>query len=125
MVAYATEASAIATTALVALLLVFSTGAAVAISAAVTPIVFAVVASRYFRPRGAREPLPTALWFAMAAAAPLAIEYGYAVVRGLLIFWLPVALAFLATWAVGAIRSTMPWPELVMRPAAAPDVQKP
>lgn len=117
--AYAAEASALATAALVALLLAISMHAAFAVFAAITPIVFAAVASRYFRPRGARDPLPAALWFAAAAALPLVIEHGSAAVLGFVAFWLPVTLAFLATWAVGAIVSMMPWPTSSSGPQAS------
>jgi menaquinone-dependent protoporphyrinogen oxidase len=111
LLAYAAEAAAFSTVALIALLLTLSSRSAVATSAAITPFVFGAVAGQYFRPRGARNPLPTAACFAVAAAIPLLIAHGMAVMHGFIAFWLPVALAFIATWAVGAIRSTMPWPK--------------
>lgn len=89
-------------------------GAAMAVNVFATPVIFAVVAWTYFRRRGAREPLPTAAWFAGTVAvldvvvAELANRL--AMLSSVVGFWLPLALVFLVTWIVGGLRSTMPWP---------------
>lgn len=78
--------------------------AAVALHALVAPLVFFLVARSYFHGRGARAALPTALCFAgTTLALELAIGLGG-------MWWLPLLLAFLVTWATGALMATMPWP---------------
>lgn len=79
------------------------------------PAVFAVLAWAYFGARGARAPLPTALgWAAMLlgldAALALARDQGLARF-GQLALWAPAVAVFLLAWAVGVVRSTMPWPK--------------
>ncbi len=84
-----------------------ATVAAVAHAVAV-PVIFAGLAWAYFGSRGAHEPLPTA-----AAWAALAVALDHAVLgRSGLGVWLPAAIAFLAGWGLGVVRSTMPWPRL-------------
>lgn len=85
--------------------------------AVLAPLVFLAISLLYFRPRGAREPLPTALsWLAILAVLDSAVVAG-AVSDGLSRFtsilgaWLPYSLVFLATWLTGALMSTMPWPK--------------
>ena len=97
-----------------ALLRLTSPGAAVAIHAVFAPAVFAVIAAHYFRPRGAREPLATAIAFtAIVALLDLVVVAGF-VQRSLAMFasiagtWVPFAAIFLVTWAIGAVRSMMP-----------------
>jgi hypothetical protein len=74
---------------------------------------FAMVAWQYFRQRGARDPLPTALSFAaVAAALDLAFVAGFvqrdlALLGSITGFWLPLLLIVLVTWAIGAVRSTL------------------
>jgi menaquinone-dependent protoporphyrinogen oxidase len=109
--AYACEGTALSTLAFLALLFVLPVGAATEIALPVTAIVFAFVANRYFRAPGARPPLPTALAFAAVAAVPGVIEYRAAAASNLIGFWIPLALVFVVTWAVGGIRSTLPWPK--------------
>ena len=94
-----------------------SSGAALALHAIIVPIVFAVVASRYFKGHGSREPLPTALAFAaIVALLDLVIVAGLVQVS-LAMFtsfagtWLPLLLIIAVTWATGAVMSTMPWPK--------------
>jgi menaquinone-dependent protoporphyrinogen oxidase len=94
---------------------------AVAVHAGLAPLIFTLLAVHYFRARGARGPLPTALaWTAMVAALDAAVVAG-AVLRDFSMFasvagtWLPLGLSFLAIWVTGAILSTMPWPKAASR----------
>jgi menaquinone-dependent protoporphyrinogen oxidase len=80
------------------------------------PAIFVALGRRYFRARGARDPLPTAAaWTAIVAGLDGLVIAG-GVPRSLAMFgslagtWLPLALIFLATWATGALMATMPWP---------------
>jgi hypothetical protein len=67
------------------------------------PILFGAVAWHYFRARGAREPLSTAIaWTAIAAALDLAVLPGA---------WISLPLVFLATWTTGSLVATLPWSE--------------
>jgi menaquinone-dependent protoporphyrinogen oxidase len=106
LLSYAFVGVAGATAAVLALMVALPVGVAAALAA---PVAFAAVANRYFRPPGARQPLSTALLFAAATALPSTIVYG-ATGRATA-FWLPMSLAFVATWAIGGIRSTLPWPK--------------
>lgn len=97
------------------LLAVASVGVALAVHAVAAPVFFALVARHYFRARGARDPLPTALAFVgIVALLDLVVVAGL-VLRSLAMFgslagtWLPFALVFLATWGTGEIMSTLPW----------------
>ena len=91
--------------------------AATVLHAIAVPIVFAVVALGYFRPRGAVEPLPGALAFTVIFGALHAILIEPDPLR----YWLPLALVFATTWATGAITAMMPFPKPApaARPAAA------
>ncbi len=102
---------------LMALLLeVVGTGTAVVLHAIAVPFIFGAVAYHYFRPRGSREPLATALAFtAMVAALDLIVVGGlvqgsFELAGSITGFWLPLAIIFLTVWAVGGIVSTLPWP---------------
>jgi menaquinone-dependent protoporphyrinogen oxidase len=93
------------------------------VHALLVPVVFALVARRYFHARGARDALPVALAFTgMAAALDLVVAAG-AVQRSLDIFasvsatWLPYALAFATTWITGSVMSVMP-PKRAENPSA-------
>jgi hypothetical protein len=98
-----------------ALLVSTTTGVAVVVHGVFAPFVFAVLAWHYFRARGAREPLPTALaWVAIVGALDLAVVAPLIlgnprIAAGLVWSWLPLAGILLATWATGALMSTMPW----------------
>lgn len=99
---------------MVALFQAVGLSAARVIHAFVAPLVFGVLAWRYFRARGARDPLPTALtWTALVALLDLVFVAGLAQ-RSLAMFasiggtWLPFALIFLATWVTGFVMSMMP-----------------
>jgi menaquinone-dependent protoporphyrinogen oxidase len=93
-----------------------STGAVIVHDIAV-PIVFGAVAWHYFGRRGARSPLVAATTFALltvaldSAIVAGLVQQSFAIYASLVGFWLPVALIFLVTWAVGGLMSTLPWPE--------------
>jgi menaquinone-dependent protoporphyrinogen oxidase len=98
------------------LLQTVSTGAAIAIHAVAAPLIFTGIAIGYFRARGARDPLPTAIAFtAIVALLDAAVVAGL-VLRDFAMFasfagtWLPFALIFLATWVTGLAMSMMPAP---------------
>jgi menaquinone-dependent protoporphyrinogen oxidase len=77
----------------------FGARPALVVSALLAPIVYIVVAWRYFRRPGARAPLPTALAFAaLLAGAMLATAGG----------WLPPLFAWLVSWGVGETVLMMP-----------------
>lgn len=100
-----------------ALLQLASLTAALVIHAIAAPLFFAAIGWHYFRARGARDPLPTAItWTATVALLDLLVVAGV-LMRSLEMFqsisgtWLPFALIFLSSWATGAMISTLPWPE--------------
>jgi menaquinone-dependent protoporphyrinogen oxidase len=99
------------------LLQVAGTTAAVVLHAILAPILIAVVAYHYFRPRGAREPLPTALAFTGIVAVLDAVVVAGLIQRSPALLgsigglWLPLLLIFLVTWAIGGLVSTLPWPK--------------
>jgi menaquinone-dependent protoporphyrinogen oxidase len=101
------------------LLQTVSTPAAIAIHAVAVPLIFTGIAIGYFRARGARDPLPTAIAFTAIVAA-LDTVAGL-VLRDFAIFssfagtWLPFGLVYLATWVTGLTISMMP----PSRPAVA------
>lgn len=92
--------------------------AAIVIHALAAPMVFAWVAVHYFGARGARDPLPTALTFTgLMALFELAVVAGLVqgsldMLRSVVGSWLPFALVFAVTWAIGEIMSMMPFPKL-------------
>ncbi len=99
------------------LMKVVATGWALALHAVAAPLIFAAIAARYFAPRGARDPLPTALaWTAIVVVLDAGVVAGVAL-RSFAMFtslagtWLPLLLIFLTTWLTGLIRSTLPWPK--------------
>lgn len=89
-------------------------GVALALHVIAAPIVFAVVARHYFGRRGAREPVRVAAAFAIETALLDAIIVAGVVLRDTAMlrsiggFWLPLALIFLVTWAVGEIGAMAP-----------------
>jgi menaquinone-dependent protoporphyrinogen oxidase len=98
------------------LLQIVGVTAALALHAIAAPLLFVVLARRYFGARGARDPLPTAvMWTAVVALLDLVVVAG-AVQRSLAMFrspagtWLPLGLIFLATWATGAVMLFLPPP---------------
>ncbi len=101
----------LSTVVLEALLWVAGRGTAIAVHALAAPLIFTLVAVRYFRERGARDALPTALaWAALVVVLDLAIPGGV-VHHNLVLFtslgatWLPLALLFLAVWMTGEVKS--------------------
>jgi menaquinone-dependent protoporphyrinogen oxidase len=102
-----------------------SAGVAALIHLLLVPVIFALIARRYFRARGARDPLPVALTFtAMVVALDLAVVGGLfqgslAMAGSLVAAWLPWLLVLLTTWAVGSLMATMPWPPAAARDYAA------
>ncbi|MCC7540087.1 MAG: hypothetical protein IT379_27970 [Deltaproteobacteria bacterium] len=89
----------------------------VVLHAILTPIVFAVLAWSYFRVRGSRAPLATAVaWTAIVALLDLGVVSAlvlrsFDALTSLGATWLPYGLVLLVTWAAGSIVSTMPWPK--------------
>jgi menaquinone-dependent protoporphyrinogen oxidase len=79
------------------------------------PVWFALLAGRYQQALGARAPIPVALlWTAMTGilylfllTAPLG-DHGLQLPTSLFGLWIPLALAFLASWAAGAISAMVP-----------------
>ncbi|MGF1466417.1 MAG: flavodoxin domain-containing protein [Sandaracinaceae bacterium] len=89
-------------------------GVALTLHAVAAPLVFVGVGWHYFRARGARAPLPTAVAFvAIVAGLDLAVVAG--LVQGSLAMftsvagtWLPFALILLATWVTGEVVAYLP-----------------
>jgi menaquinone-dependent protoporphyrinogen oxidase len=103
--------------AMAGLLSIASIGVALTVHAVLAPLVFVAVSVHYFRARGAREPLSTALaWTAIVTILDAVVVAG-ALLRDFAMFtsvagtWLPFSLILLATWVTGALMSTMPWSE--------------
>lgn len=103
---------------LAALLRIDGSGLAAAVHAVAVPLVFAAVAFHYFKARGAREPLVTALGFAAIFAGLELVVAGassggdFAVLGKFVRFWLPLGLLVLVTWTTGAVRLMIPEPKL-------------
>jgi menaquinone-dependent protoporphyrinogen oxidase len=103
------------------LLLVVRPGVAFAFQLLIAPLVFAEVANHYFHARGARDPLPTAMFF---AAVLLLLDAGLARLMAreltapiLATVGAGALLGILATWATGFLLSTLPWPKPAAKPA--------
>lgn len=106
---------AIACAAVFATMLVLaSTRAAFVVQAVFAPLVFTLIANHYFAARGARQPAPTALAFAgLTAAFELAVVAGLSVpwvATSWIGFYVPLFAIFVVTWAIGAVRSMLPFP---------------
>ncbi len=117
LLAHGVAAWALCAATMAGLLRLTSTGVAIAAHAVLAPLIFTILAVRYFQDRNARDPLPTALtWTALVLLLDAAIVAGL-VQRDLAMFtsvtgtWLPLALGFLATWLTGFVFSTKPWPK--------------
>ncbi len=91
------------------------------------PALFAAIAVHYFRARGARAPLPTAITFAAATAALELVaasgSLGAAALADRIAgWWLPLLLIFSISWTIGGLFTTLPWPKpprpATPRPAA-------
>lgn len=98
-----------------ALLWAVSPGAALVMHALAVPFVFALVAWHYFRARGARDPVATALTFlGVVALLDLVViagllRHGPALLGSLVGFWWPLVLIFGVTWGTGELFSSLPW----------------
>jgi menaquinone-dependent protoporphyrinogen oxidase len=72
---------------------------------------FAAIAWNYFRARGAREPLPTAItWIAIVMLLDLVVVAGViqrsvALFEGVIGTWVPIGLIFLVSWSTGVVLS--------------------
>ncbi len=80
------------------------------------PALFTFLAVRYFKARGARDPLPTAIaWTSIVIALDLllagGIERSFEMFRSFAGAWLPYCSVFIVTWITGFVISTMPWPK--------------
>ncbi len=121
LIAHAAVGWALCAALMAGLLRVTTPGAALALHAVAAPLLFILIARRYFQPTGAHEPLRTAVAFtAVVALLDLLVVAGL-LERSLAMFtsvaasWLPLALIFLVTWVTGGIMSTLPWPSLPKR----------
>lgn len=91
-----------------------SVATAVVLHAVAAPLIFAAIATHYFRPRGAREPLSVALsWAIIVAALDLVVIAGivrhdFSMFQSVVGTWLPFLLILLVTWATGVMMSMMP-----------------
>lgn len=97
-----------------ALLLFLTLPAARVLHAIAAPLFFTAIALNYFRARGARDPLATAIvWTAIVALLDFAIVAG-GVQHNLGMFesiagtWLPFTLIFFATWITGSVMTMIP-----------------
>jgi hypothetical protein len=101
-------------------------GAAVAIHAAAAPFIFATMAWGYFRHRGAREPLTTAVAWTLIVIALDAVVVAGTVMRSFAMFasiaatWLPFALVLFAVWGTGAAVAMMPLAEALAERTGTP-----
>jgi menaquinone-dependent protoporphyrinogen oxidase len=81
--------------------------------AVAVPLLFAAVARSYFRPAGAREPLPVGIAFAALAALFDLVFVALLAQRNLAMFasftgtWLPLLLIVAVTWVTGEIMATV------------------
>jgi menaquinone-dependent protoporphyrinogen oxidase len=95
------------------LLALVSLTAALVIHAIAAPVFFVAIAWHYFRARGARDPVPTAVaWTMTVALLDLVVVGGtqgsLSMFRSIVGTWLPFALIFLTTWATGATMLMLP-----------------
>jgi len=96
------------------LLALASERVALAVHAALVPILFVPVARHYFAARGARDPLPAALAFVATVIVLDLVVVAGLFLRSAVVFasvastWLPFALVFLSTWATGELTWMLP-----------------
>jgi menaquinone-dependent protoporphyrinogen oxidase len=115
LLAYVLAASLLGVVARVAVAPLHVTGLAVALHAAAAVAIVIVIGRRYFSPRGARDPLPTGLWFATGLAIFDALALAVrtddlATPVGIAAITISATAGLLAAWATGGLMSTMPWP---------------
>jgi hypothetical protein len=93
---------------------VLSLTTALALHAVAAPLIFALLSWRYFRARGARAPLSTALFFTgLVALLDLTVVaqgllHSLVMLTSIVGTWLPLALIFLVTWCTGTIMAMGP-----------------
>jgi len=116
LLAYAVAGWALCAGTMAVLLQIVGVTAALVLHAIAAPLIFVGLARQYFRARGARDPLPTAVtWTAVVALLDLvvvagAVQHSLGMFRSLAGTWLPLALILLATWATGEVMSFLPPP---------------
>lgn len=101
--------------ALTGMFLAVAPGVAWILRAVLTPLLFGGLSWAYFRGRGSRDPLPTALaWAGLGLGLDLVLAAagvmgGWTRLGSIVAFWLPLLLVLLTTWGVGALMATLPW----------------
>jgi menaquinone-dependent protoporphyrinogen oxidase len=111
------------------LLSLVSLTAALVIHAVAAPLFFMAIARHYFRARGARDAVPTAVaWTAIVALLDLivvagAAQHSLAMFKSLAGTWLPLGLIFIATWATGEMMSMLPAAKSTGRAAPVEPIQ--
>jgi menaquinone-dependent protoporphyrinogen oxidase len=116
LLAYAFAGWALCAAIMGVLLQIVSVTAALVLHAIAAPLVFVALARRYFRARGARDPVPTAMtWTVVVALLDLVVvagtvQHSLGMFRSFAGTWLPLVLVFLATWATGEVMSFLPPP---------------
>jgi hypothetical protein len=94
-----------------------SLGLALVVHAVAAPLIFIAIAGLYFRNRGAREPLATAVtWTSIVAALDAVvvaalIQSSFAMFESIAGTWLPPLLILLAVWGTGVVMSMKPMPQ--------------
>ena len=116
LVAYATVGWAACAAVMAVLLQLSSLGVSLGVHAVAVPVVFTLVARRYFRASGARDSVDTAVAFvSVAALLGLIVVAGLvqgnvAMFRSVMGTWIPFALIFAMTLAIGEWRWMAPPP---------------
>jgi menaquinone-dependent protoporphyrinogen oxidase len=114
LLAYGFAGWAVCATVMSVLLAVLTVGIALGVHLLAAPVIFALISRRYFRARGARDPMETALAFVTIVALLDLIVVAGLVQRSLVMFgsamgaWIPFALIFAVTWASGEWRWMAP-----------------
>lgn len=114
-VEYAAVAWALPASLLVFLAVLGPRWLALLVHAIVMPAWFALLAGRYHQQLGARAPLPVALVWSAAACLLYVVllttplrDHGVWIPTSFFGLWLPLGLAFLASWAAGTISAMLP-----------------
>jgi menaquinone-dependent protoporphyrinogen oxidase len=114
LVAYATLGWSACTAAMFAQLKVSNARVALSIHAIVVPVIFTAIAHFYFRARGARGTVATALVFVTTVAfldlfvVAGVVQHSATMFVSVVGLWIPLALIFLVTWAAGEWRWIAP-----------------
>jgi hypothetical protein len=99
---------------LLVLLQAVSLTTALVLHAVAAPLPFAAIATHYFRPRGARDPLPVALvWTTIVALLDLVaiagiVQHDLTMFASVVGTWLPFVSILLVTRVTGVMMSMMP-----------------